>query len=85
MTQKELIELGFERQDVSAEESGNKAYYYYSYSLNQSVTLITQANDEVIDDNWYACEEDFSIGTDNYQDLKDFINVFEKVKYFYER
>jgi len=85
MTQKELIELGFEREDVSAEESGNKPYYYYSYSLNQFITLITQANDEVIDDNWYVCEEDLSIGTDNYQDLKDFINVFEKVKYFYER
>ena len=85
MTEKQLIELGFKREDISAEESGNKAYYYYSYSLNLSVTFITQANDEVVDDNWYACEEDLSIGTDNYQDLKDFINVFEKVKYFYER
>lgn len=85
MTEKQLIELGFKREDVSAEESGNKPYYYYSYSLNLSITFITQANDEVVDDNWYACEEDLSIGTDNYQDLKDFINVFEKVKYFYER
>ena len=51
ITEKDLIEFGFERIDVSAEESGDKAFYYYTWEL-EDFCLITNSDDEVVDGNW---------------------------------
>ena len=51
ITEKDLIEFGFERTDVSAEESGDKAFYYYTWDL-EDFCLITHADDEAVDGNW---------------------------------
>lgn len=54
MKEKELVDLGFRRRNVSAEESGyDNDWYYYEYDFNISnVCLITQANEEVKGDEW---------------------------------
>jgi hypothetical protein len=50
ITEKTLLSLGFEREDVSAEESGNTPYYYFVYNLkNERAILISCANDECKD------------------------------------
>lgn len=54
MKEKELVDLGFRRRNVSAEESGyDNDWYYYEYDFNTSnISLITQANEEVKGDEW---------------------------------
>lgn len=54
MTEKDIIKLGFKREDVGAEESGANAFYYYTwepYPLSD-FSLISCANDELIDNQW---------------------------------
>lgn len=44
--------LGFERVDVSVEESGfDQPYYYYELNIGD-ICFITCANDEAVDDKW---------------------------------
>ena len=46
MREKDLIDLGFERQDVSAEDVGtNNDFYYYTLDI-EDFCLITNASDE---------------------------------------
>lgn len=50
--EKDLIELGFERQDETPESSGtNFNWYYYTLDI-EDFSLITNANDEVENYNW---------------------------------
>lgn len=80
MEGEELIQLGFERVDVSAEESGDKAFYYYTYDIgNGTISLITQSNDEVKDNYWHVeVFEDASIRFETIEDVTKFIQVIEK-------
>ena len=51
MTEQELQSLGFNKVCVPVEESGDaKNYYYYSLSLSGDAILISDANDEIIND-----------------------------------
>ena len=53
MKEADLIQLGFNRVDVSEQESGDKPFYYYTYDIgNGTISLITQSNDEVENNNW---------------------------------
>ena len=54
MKEKELIALGFNRKDVTAEESGEENdWYYYEINFgNGHLGLITSSNDEVENDEW---------------------------------
>jgi hypothetical protein len=54
MTEEQLIGLGFERVDISSEESGENSYYYYAYELVNGFGLITPANDELENDKWFV-------------------------------
>jgi hypothetical protein len=50
ITEKVLLSLGFEREDVSAEESGDEPYYYFVFNLkSERAILITNANNECLD------------------------------------
>lgn len=58
MTEKDLIELGFERNDISAEESGYPTdWYYYTYEFTKGLCLISCDNEEAEKrgpENWYV-------------------------------
>ena len=55
MKEKELVALGFQRTDVTAEESGYETdWYYYTYTLGSHLCLITNDNTEVEKDEWYV-------------------------------
>lgn len=46
--------LGFDRIDVSTEESGfDQAYYYYELNIGD-ICFITCANDEAVDGKWWC-------------------------------
>ena len=80
MREEDLIKLGFERTDVSKDESGDVAFHYYTYDfgLSRSISLITPANTDV--DEYWSVEifEDDSICFFDYQDVSDFIRIVEK-------
>ena len=80
MKEEELIQLGFERVDVSEKESGDKAFYYFTYDIgNGTISLIIQSNDEVKDNNWHVeVFDDTSIRFETIEDITKFIQVTEK-------
>ena len=72
MKEKELIALGFDRKDVTAEESGeeNDWYYYEMYFGNgRHLSLITSSSDEVENDEWDV--EIFDENTIRFTDSSD--------------
>lgn len=80
MTEKELLEVGFEKVE---ELDDDLTFYYYSYDLNGVAgngSLITQADDEVIDGNWkvQAWDIDKNLVFEDIEDVKTYINVIEK-------
>ena len=82
MKEEDLIELGFKRTDVSAEESGDEAFYYYDIDFGdqRGISLISPANTEVIDNKWFVeVFEDSSIRIDTIEDLKELINILNRV------
>ena len=82
MKEQDLIELGFKRTDVSAEESGDEAFYYYDIDFGdqRGISFISPANNEVIDNKWFVeVFEDSSIRIDTIEDLKELINILNRV------
>ena len=53
MTEQDIINEGFERIDISAEESGGNACHYYTYDFCSGFSLITPPSDK-IEDEWYV-------------------------------
>ena len=82
MKEDDLIDLGLKSEWVSAEESGDQAFYYYfkEFGENKGIILISPANDEVKDGEWYVgVLEDYSIRIDKKKDLEDFIEVVTRI------
>ena len=52
MKEKEIVALGFEKVDISAEQSGHQAFHYYTYDFGKGFSLITNASDELVDGKW---------------------------------
>lgn len=78
MKEEDLIELGFKRTDVSAEESGDEAFYYYDIDFGdqRGISLISPANTDVIDNKWFVeVFEDTSISFDDIDQLNTFIKI----------
>ena len=80
MKEADLIQLGLQRVDVSEQESGDKAFHYYTYDIgNGVISLITQSNDEVDNNNWHVeVFDDTHIRFKTVEDLTKFIAVVEK-------
>ena len=77
-----LVNLGFERIDVSAEESGDNAFYYYTKDFGEKnvLSLISTTNDQVEDGEWYVeVFEDDVTEIDDEDDLKDFIEIITRI------
>lgn len=82
ITSEKLLSIGFERVDVSAEESGDNQYHYYVYPNNDDTLLITNADDECIDDS-YTIEyfKMMEIGKiTKFSDLKKLIKLIKRFK-----
>mgnify|MGYP000205998418 CR=1 FL=1 len=80
MVEEDLVQLGFERVDVNEEEHGDKAFHYYTYDIgNGVISLITQSNDEVENNNWHVeVFDDSSITFTTVEELVKFIAIVEK-------
>ncbi len=84
MTEKQLVELGFEKQEEF--DGVDDGFYYYTLTIARGFEFITNANDECDhDDDWYVefFESYPTIRWRNAADLKlviAAINTGEKVK-----
>ena len=81
MTEKELIKLGFEKQ---IEEGMMYPFHYYTLDIAEGLTFITDANDEIEDNNWDV--EIFEVGEPlikftNYKTLSTLIEILKSNKY----
>ena len=76
--EKDLIELGFERQDETPESSGtNFNWYYYTLDI-EDFCLISNANDEVENYNWKVFIFDYEgFEFTELEKLKSFIDVLK--------
>lgn len=54
MTEKEIQLLGFEKNIVPKEESGENRYHYYTYEITKGLELISCESDNLIDGKWYV-------------------------------
>ena len=52
MREQDLIDLGFEKVNISSEESGSKPYFYFTYYFTNGLCLITRASDEIVNGKW---------------------------------
>jgi hypothetical protein len=79
MKEEVLINLGFERNDVSEEESGDKAFYYFTMDFGD-LCLISNANDESEKDGGYFVEvfDNMDIRIEDETDLKNLIEIFKR-------
>ena len=80
ITSELLIKIGFIKNHVTPEESGQKdGYNYYSYEINDRCLLISEADDEV--NNYFTISffEFEELQTSNYVDLVDLIRVLKKM------
>ena len=77
MTEENIIELKFEKQYVSAEESGSDEFYYYSYRIG-NMDLITNSDDESKNGGlWYAEILESGVRFYNFKELKIVIELME--------
>ena len=78
MKEQDIIDLGFDK-EFGCSYGGE--YHYYVYYFGRSLSLISNANDETINGEWYVdiFEED-NIRFTNKKDLERLINLLNKNK-----
>ena len=54
MTERELEILRFQKVEVSAEESGDKPYYYYTHDVVMGLSFISNSSDKVKGGEWFV-------------------------------
>jgi hypothetical protein len=82
ITEKKLIFLGFKRQEVSQEDSGDNApFYYYTYDI-KDLCLISNTNDDCVKNKWYVELYDYTeLG--KFRDINklyDFIKILKSLR-----
>lgn len=83
MKEQDLIDLEFERVDVSPEEAGDENgfhYYTYDFSNSRGLSLISNSNDEAKEDEqWSVQIFDYDdISFTDVERLLDFINIVKE-------
>ena len=80
MKEQDIIDLGFDKEFDYCYGGGGE-YHYYVYDFGRSLSLISNANDETLDDEWYVdiFEED-NVRFTNKKDLERLINLLNKNK-----
>jgi hypothetical protein len=81
LSKQDLIDLGFKRKNISAEESGDEPYHYYEYSFGIYSMVILASSYRPLDDGMYIAKildyDNFIF--DDKDTLKEFIDLLNKV------
>jgi len=78
MTEKELIQLGFEKQ-VDDWKRVNDTFYYYTLDITSGLSFITQANDEVENGEWVV--EIFESAEIKFKDAKTLSTLIDILRW----
>lgn len=81
MTEQDLIDAGFEKQEANHLETGNGYnYYYYLLELCEGISLISEDSDRIKDDNWEIKSFDIpALSIKNLDHLQQFIELVKTV------
>jgi len=79
MTEASIKKLGFDRVDVSAEESGDHAYYFYTYKIGH-IDLISNSDDNLQDGKWIVEILEGNIQFHSSTEVKKVIQLLERNK-----
>ena len=78
ISESHLRSLGFQKEVVPIDESGNEVeFYYYSLDINY-LTLITESDDEIIDNQWSV--HVMETGLEKIYDLDDLVKLLHLLK-----
>ena len=78
ISESHLRSLGFQKEVVPIDESGNEVeFYYYSLDINY-LTLITDGDDEIIDNQWSV--DVMESGLEKIYDLDDLVKLLHLLK-----
>jgi len=81
ITTDDLIRLGFERIDVSAEDGGDMPFYYFSRRFTYGLDLLSISNNERLSDDWIInVMGDHDVWIDDVDDLSNLINILHKIQ-----
>lgn len=82
MTEQDLVTLGFERVNVSADESGDDTpfHYYTWYPYEDAyLSMLSYSNDEVVNGNWKVIlADDMNIVFDDVDDVRMIMDVLKR-------
>jgi len=80
MTEREIQLLGFVKQEVSAEESGDTPYHYYTYTVARGFEFISCASNEVETGEWFIefFDSEPTIRFIKFSEAQALINLLEK-------
>ena len=78
MKEQDVIDLGFKKEV----QGGSDSFYYYVYDFARGFSLITNANDELINGEWVVevFETSDKIQFTNTDNLKKLIELINKAK-----
>lgn len=77
----DLIRLGFERMDVSAEESGDIPFYYFARRFTYGLDLLSISDNERVADEWIInVMGDHDVWIEDVDDLGNLINILNKIQ-----
>jgi hypothetical protein len=80
MTEQDLKDLGFEKVNVSEEQSGDNAFYYYVYDIGY-LSLISDTSDNIKKNKWAIQFLDYDdININKREDLASLIKILESNK-----
>ena len=81
MKEQDLIDLGFKRTDVIEEESGDRAFFYFTYNITDELCLISSDNGEAKKNGWRVEMFDYdNIEFTSKEDIEKLISLIEKNK-----
>lgn len=82
MTEQDLIDLGFDRVDETAEKTGYpRDWYYYTYDFTRGLSLISCDNEEAEKSGWHIeLFQESKIRFTNTHDVQELIKIINKAK-----
>ena len=80
MKEQDIIDLGFNK-EFGHDNIEEFYFYYYVYDFGRGLSLISNANEESVDNKWFVdvFEED-NIRFTTKEDLTEFINIINRNK-----
>ncbi len=79
MTESSIKKLGFKKVNVSADESGDTPFYFYTYRVG-GIELISNSHDNLQDESWMVEILEGNIQFNNISDVKELLIILERNK-----